>query len=59
VLSIVRVYPLIVTYSFGFQISFFRYSCILQAPGILYWPSDTNLMGVERKDFMGKAVRFF
>ncbi|KAJ7907019.1 hypothetical protein B0H13DRAFT_1716031 [Mycena leptocephala] len=26
------------------------------APGILYWPSDTKLMGIERKDFMGKAT---
>jgi hypothetical protein len=58
VFSIVRVYPLIATYSFVLQMLFLRYSYILQAPGILYWPSDTKLMGIERKDFMGKAVRF-
>ncbi|KAJ7907021.1 hypothetical protein B0H13DRAFT_2332756 [Mycena leptocephala] len=56
VFSIVRVYPLIATYSFVLQMFFSRYSYILQAPGILYWPSDTKLMGIERKDFMGKAT---
>jgi hypothetical protein len=58
VFSIVRVYPLNATYPFVLQISFLRYSDIVQAPGILYWPSDTKIMGIERKDFMGKAVRF-
>ncbi|KAJ7454578.1 hypothetical protein B0H11DRAFT_260858 [Mycena galericulata] len=32
------------------------YTVFSIAPGILYWPSDSKLMGIERKDFLGKAT---
>ncbi|KAJ7751744.1 hypothetical protein DFH07DRAFT_825993 [Mycena maculata] len=32
------------------------YTVFSIAPGVLYWPSDNKLMGIETKDFMGKAT---
>ncbi|KAJ7123551.1 hypothetical protein C8R44DRAFT_150607 [Mycena epipterygia] len=32
------------------------YTVFSIAPGILYWPSDKKLTGIERRDYMGQAI---